>query len=126
MKKLLVFIVAIIVILSALHLSGVRDLGQLSLAWDKKQQGGSFSGFLSDVGMFIRGEKVRESLLPPSEYVEKAMYRWTDENGQVHVSEIKPEVENFEIIKMGELKYQTQEGMSQEEIDAAIGKKKEN
>ena len=48
---------------------------------------------------------------------------WTDEQGIVHNSERKPAgVTEYEVIRMGDLKIETQEALSKEEIERQLGK----
>lgn len=119
-KKLIVIIVLFSLVLGGLQLFGGRDFGQFSLAWDKYNHGGDVSSFMSDALVIFKGGKVRESYLPLGKYAEQYMYRWVDELGQTHVSERQPKVENFEKIRIGDLKFDVQKGMSKEEIEAAL------
>lgn len=121
-KKLLLIIIVFAIIIGGLQLFGGRDFGQITLAWDKYQSKGELSGFLSDVGTIFAGGKVKEGALPSSHYANQVMYRWKDELGQVHVSERKPNVANYEEIRLGDLDYQIEESMSQEEIKRLLKK----
>ena len=121
-KKLFLIIIILVVVLAGLQIFGGRDFSQVSLAWDKYTHGGDMGSFATDVGIIFAGEKVRESVLPSSEYAQKIMYRWTDELGVVHISERKPNVDNFEEIRMGDLDYKVEKGMDKADIDRVLNK----
>ncbi len=124
LKKLILVLVIFIVVIAGLQLFGGRDFGQINLAWDKYQSHEELGKFLSDVGVIFSGGKVKEGALPSSRYANQIMYRWTDELGQVHVSERKPNVANYEEIKLGDLDYQIEESMSNEQIKQLLKKDK--
>ena len=121
-RKLLIALVLFVLIVAGLQMFGGRDFGQVGLAMDKYQDGGSFGDFVSDVAVIFKGGKVKESIFPHSRYREMVMYRWKDEFGEVHVSERQPEVENFEVIRLGDLNIPIQESMSEEEIKKILKK----
>ncbi len=121
-RKFLIALVLFILIVGGLQIFGGRDFGQVGLALDKYQSGGSFGDFVSDVGVIFKGGKVKESLYLSSRYRDKVMYRWKDEFGEVHVSERQPNVENFEVIRLGDLNMPMQEAMSEEEIKQILKK----
>ncbi|TQV84476.1 hypothetical protein [Aliikangiella coralliicola] len=124
-KKLIVIIILFGLVVAGLQMFGGRDFGQVSLAWDKYNHGGDISSFLSDIGTIFSGGRVNESALPMGRYADQVMYRWKDELGQIHVSERKPNVDVFEEIRLGDMKFDIQEGMSKEEIEKILKKKDE-
>jgi len=122
-RKFIVILIVLAVLMGGLQLFGGRDFGQMTLAWDKYSYGGTLGSFLKDVGVIFKGGKIKESLLPLGKYAEQVMYRWKDEFGQLHVSERQPDVEEYETIRIGDLEFQVEEGLSEEEIKAALKKK---
>ena len=121
-KKLLLIIVILAIVMTGLQLFGGRDFTQMGTAWDKYASGGDLGSFMSDVGSIFSGGKINESVFPDSKYNELIMYRWKDELGEVHVSERKPNIDNYEEIRLGDMKFQIQEGMTEEEIKAVLQK----
>ncbi|TQV76908.1 DUF4124 domain-containing protein [Aliikangiella marina] len=121
-RKFLLALVLFALIVAGLQIFGGRDFGQMSLAMDKYQSGGSFGDFFADVVTIFKGDKVKESIFPHSRYREMVMYRWKDEFGEVHVSERQPNVENYEVIRLGDMDIQIQESMSEEEIKQILKK----
>lgn len=121
-RKLLLAIVLFALIIAGLQIFGGRDFGQVSLALDKYQHGGTIGDFVSDVALIFKGGKVKENLFPHSRYREMVMYRWKDEFGEIHVSERQPNVENYEVIRLGDLDLKVQEGMSDQEIKSILKK----
>lgn len=122
-RKLFVVIIVFALLIGGLQLFGGRDFGQVSLAWDKYNYGGDLSSFLTDIVVIFKGDKIREASLPSGKYANQIMYRWKDASGQLHVSERKPDVAEYEEIRIGDLKFQIEEGMSEEEIKAILKKK---
>ena len=124
-RKLLIIIVVFLLVVAGLQIFGGRDFGQMSLAWDKYRSQGEIGEFMSDIGIMFRGGKVKESVFPNSRYAKMIMYRWKDELGEVHVSERKPEVEVYEEIRLGDMQFQIEEGMSKEEIKQVLTEKQQ-
>jgi hypothetical protein len=124
MKKIAFIIVLLAIFGGLIHFYGGRDLTQISLAIDKFNSGGSSTTLVSDIFTIFEGGRVKEAGLPPG-YADKIMYRWTDEFGQLHLSEKKPAVENYQTITLGDLKLQIQPGMTAEEIEATDKNKKD-
>lgn len=115
------FITLLLIILaSALQLSGYRDFSQFSLAGKKYQQSNNLDVLVEDILRVIQGKRVREGNRLLGQYADQVIYRWKDELGQMHVSERRPDVAEFEIIRLGDLKFKLQEGMSEEEIKQAF------
>jgi len=125
MRKLLIVIVVFVVVIAGLQVFGGRDFKQTSKAWDNYAQHGEIGTFIGDIVTIFKGGKVKDSIFPESRYAEMIMYRWVDELGEVHVSERKPDVENYEEIRLGDLSFQIEKGMSQEEIKAVLQQKKD-
>ncbi len=123
-RKILILIVVLVVVMIGLQIFGGRDFSQISLAYDKYQTKGEISTFLSDIGVMFSGGKVKEGVLPSSRYANQVLYRWKDSNGIVQVTERKPDVGQYEVIKLGDLNYQIEEGMSEEQIKALLKKDK--
>lgn len=119
-KRLLIIIFVLIAILVALQLFGGRDFTQVELAMDKYNNGGELSSLVNDITTIFKGGKVKESLYPNSRYEKMVMYRWVDELGEVHVSERKPKTGKYEEIKLGDLKFSIEEGMSEEQIKQVL------
>jgi len=119
-KKLLFIIILLSLVIGGLQIFGERDFGQMTLAWDKYNNGGNIGSFFSDVVVVFKGEKVKESALPLGKYADRYMYRWKDELGQIHVSERQPNVAEFEKIRIGDLKFDIQKGMTKEEINQVL------
>lgn len=119
-KKLLIIIFVIVGILAGLQLFGGRDFTQIELAMDKYNNSGELGDLVTDITTIFKGGKVKESLYPNSRYEKMVMYRWVDEFGEVHVSERKPKTGKYEEIKLGDLKFSIDEGMSEEEIKRVL------
>jgi hypothetical protein len=121
-KKFLLILIVLAVIVAGLQTFGGRDFSQISTAWDKYTVEGEVGTFLKDIGTIFAGGKIKEGILPSAEYYGKVMYRWIDEEGITHISELKPDVDNFEVIKMGDLKYKIEEGLDKEKIKKTLKK----
>lgn len=123
LKKFIIILVLFSLVLVGLQLFGGRDFTQITIAWDKYQHGGDIGSLTSDVGIIFSGEKVSEAGLATAKLADRLIYRWTDEQGIVHNSERKPVgVTEYEVIRMGDLKIETQEALSKEEIERQLGK----
>jgi hypothetical protein len=125
MKKIGIIIVLLAIVAGASHYFGARDLSQIALAMDKYGDGGKLTTFFSDIVVILEGGRVKEAGLPPG-FADKTMYRWTDEFGQLHLSEKKPDVEKYQEIKFGDLKLQIQPGMTPQEVEAILKNKQED
>ncbi|MCW9016473.1 MAG: DUF4124 domain-containing protein [Kangiellaceae bacterium] len=123
LKKLFIVLIAFALIIVGLQMFGGRDFGQMSLAVHKYKTEGTVGSFLTDVGSIFKGGKIKEGRLPMGGYADQVMYRWVDENGEVHVSERKPDVANYEEIRMGDLKFQVEDSLSKEELNKTLKKK---
>ncbi|MET1253719.1 DUF4124 domain-containing protein [Aliikangiella maris] len=116
-----------IVIIGALQIFGGRDFGQITLAWDKYASNGTLSSFIDDVVIIFKGDKIKESVFPHSRYAKKVVYRWTDANGEVHVSERMPtNVKDYEEIQLGDMEFQIQESMGDDITVKKANKKKDD
>ncbi len=120
LKKFLIIIIIIGLSLFALGKYGGRDFSQISFAWDKYQHSGEIGGFFSDLGVILQGGYVKAPSLPFD--AEKFIYRWTDEQGQLRISENRPDVANYEKIKIGDMKFESQKAMTKEEIESILNK----
>lgn len=125
-KKILLLFVVLAFGIGYLQVFGHRDFSQMSLAWDNYSNGGSFSELISGIGAVISGGNVIEPDMANSKYANDVVYRWKDESGQTHLSETKPRVTHFETIRVGDLKLQTQKGLTQDEIDQALQPKNDS
>lgn len=124
MFKRLLFLLALLIGLPlGLQFFAGWDFTQVTQAWGKYQQSNDSDAFMKDVSLILQGKKIREGALPLGKYADQLMYRWTDEFGEVHVAARPPKSGNYETIRVGDLKFQIQDGMSQEEIQRAIGAK---
>lgn len=122
LKKFVIILVLFLVVVAGLQLFGGRDFSQLSIAWDKYQHGSDVTRLVGDVGIIFAGDEVSVAGLATAKMAERLIYRWTDKNGVVHNSERMPNVENYEVIRMGDLKIETQKAMDEEEIKRALNK----
>jgi hypothetical protein len=121
-KRLFISISLMIIILIVLQLFGGRDFTQIDLAIDKYHVHDELSVFMSDISLILKGKKVRQGDKLVGERANKIMYKWVDTAGQIHVSDRQPDVDNFEIIRLGDVDHQTVEGLSEEEIEQALKK----
>ena len=119
-KKFIIILVLFCIVLAGLQLFGGRDFGQVNDAWDKYQYSEDLSGFVKDLGIIFSGEKINQGGLDVARLANRVMYRWTDEYGTVHNSERMPKVGKFEVIKMGDIKIDTQKALDKEEIKRAL------
>jgi len=120
LKKFVVILILFIVIVAGLQMFGGRDFGQVSVAWEKYQYGGNLSNLSEDIMVIFAGDKINQGGLESARTAERMMYRWTDEKGLVHVSERMPKDGEFEVIRMGDLKIETQKALDEEEINKAL------
>ena len=120
MKRLIFIFILFLLTIAGLQLFGDRDFSQVPIAWDKYQYGGTVSSFSSDIGDIFAGKTISQGGLATAKMSEHIIYRWTDEFGTVHNSERMPKVEKYEVIRMGDLKIETQEALDDEEIKAAL------
>ncbi len=120
LKKFIIILVLFFLIVVGLQTFGGRDFGQVSIAWDKYQHGGDISSLSKDIVIIFAGDKVNQGGLDSAKMADRLIYRWTDEFGVVHNSERMPKVKNYEVIRMGDLKMETQQAMDKEEIKQAL------
>jgi hypothetical protein len=119
-KKFIIAIIVFSLIIAGLQLFGGRDFTQVSIAWDKYQHGGDISSFSKDLGIIFSGKKISQGGLATAKLAERLIYKWTDENGIVQHSERKPNVDDYEVIKMGDVTVETQKSLDKEEIEKAL------
>lgn len=119
-KKFLIAIVVFSLVVVGLQVFGGRDFTQVATAWDKYRHGGDISSLTKDVGIIFSGEKISEGGLATAKLAERLIYKWTDKNGIVQHSERKPNVDNYEVIKMGDVTVKTQKSLDKEEIEQAL------
>jgi|GEM_PF-2323323 len=120
MKKLGLLILLLAAITAGAHYSGARDFSQVSFAWKKLDNGGEWGAFFSDLVTIIKGEKLVSSQISLTANPNQIIYRWKDELGQLHFGQTPPKDVDFEVIKQGDLKLQTQKSMSKDEIDQVL------
>ena len=120
MKRLIFIFIVFLLTVAGLQLFGDRDFTQVTIAWDKYQYGGTISSFSSDIGDIFAGKTINQGGLAIAKMSEHVIYRWTDEFGVVHNSERMPKVGKYEVIRMGDLKIETQEALEEEEIKKAL------
>ena len=120
LKKLLLVLVIFVLVIGGLQLFGGRDFRQINVALDKYSSHGELGTFLGDVVTIFKGEKVRESALPSSRYEDMVMYRWIDQYGEVQFTERKPESGEFTQVRLGDMNFDIQKGMSREEIEQIL------
>ena len=123
MKKLLFILVAFIVYLGYLQIWGGRDFSQIGIAIEKYQYSDDTDALATDLSLIFSGGTVSQGGLATAKMAERGYYRWTDENGIVQHSERRPNVEQYETIKMGDLSIGIQESLSQEEINRVLKNK---
>jgi len=121
LKKLAIILILFLLVVAGLQMFGGRDFRQVSVAWDKYQHGGTLTILAGDVVTIFAGDKVNEGDLALAKMADRLIYRWTDELGVVHNSERMPSVKNYEVIRMGDLKLETQKSLDKEEIERALG-----
>ena len=120
LKKFIVVIVIFGLVVVGLQLFGGRDFGQVPTAWEKYRHGGDLVSLGNDIGIIFAGDKISVGGLATAKLAERLIYRWTDEQGVVHNSERMPNVENYEVIRMGDIKIETQKALDKEEIKKAL------
>jgi len=120
MKRLIFIFILFVLTVAGLQLFSDRDFSQVPIAWDKYQHGGTIFSFSSDIGDIFAGKTINQGGLAVAKMSEHIIYRWTDEVGVVHHSERMPKVEKYEMIRMGDLKIETQEALDEEEIKNAL------
>ncbi len=119
-KKMAVLLLIAGLVLGYFQLYTARDFGQLGLVWSKYTKAGNLNQLFDDISIVFAGGRVKEPTISNSKYSDKVVYRWKDKSGLVHVSEAKPAVDNYETIRVGDLKITTQKGLTKEEIDSAL------
>lgn len=120
LKKFIIILVLFSLILVGLQFFGGRDFTQVPTAWDKYRHGGDLTSLTKDIGIIFSGEKISVGGLATAKLANRVIYRWTDEQGVVHNSERMPSVEDYEVIRMGDLKMETQKALDKEEIKKAL------
>lgn len=121
-KKFIIILVLFFLIIAGLQLLGGRDFAQLGDAWDKYQYNDDLSELVKDIGVIFSGEKINQGGLDVARQANRVMYRWTDEYGTVHNSERMPKVEKYEVIRMGDIRIETQKALDKEAIKKALEK----
>lgn len=124
-KKLILVLVIFALVIAGLQLFGGRDFRQIDIALDKYSSHGEIGTFLNDIVIIFKGDKVREGALSNSRFEDMVMYRWIDKNGEVQFTERKPETGEYTEVRLGDMNFDIQKGMSEEEI-ANILKNKSN
>ncbi len=114
--------VIFLLVVAGLQLFADRDFSQLSIAVDKYQHGGNISTLLSDTGEIFAGKTVNKGGLATAKMAEHFIYRWTDEQGTVHLTERAPKDRKYEVMKMGDMSIETQKALDEEEIKKALKK----
>jgi len=122
MKKLLFILVVLTVYLGYLQIWGGRDFTQIGIAIEKYQYSDDTGALTTDLSLIFSGGTVNQGGLATAKMADRVYYRWTDENGIVQHSERRPNVEQYETIKMGDLSIGIQESLSQEEIKRVLKK----
>ena len=120
LKKFVVILILFVLVVAGLQMFGGRDFGQVSVAWEKYQYSGSLGSLSEDIVIIFGGDKINQGGLESAKTAERMMYRWTDENGLVHVSERMPKQGEYEVIRMGDLQIETQKALDKEEIKKAL------
>ena len=119
-KKFIIAVIVFALIVVGLQLFGGRDFTQVPTAWDKYRHGGDIGSLTKDIGIIFSGDKISVGGLATAKLAERLIYRWTDEDGVVQHSERMPNVDNYEVIKMGDITVETQKSLNKEEIDKAL------
>ncbi|PHS14083.1 MAG: hypothetical protein COA86_16455 [Kangiella sp.] len=120
MKKILFILVAFVVYLSYLQIWGGRDFSQIGIAIDKYDYSDDTDALTSDLSLIFSGGTVNQGGLATAQMAERVYYRWTDENGILQHSERRPNVDNYQTIRMGDLSIDIQKSLSQEEISRVL------
>ena len=124
MKKIVFLLIAIILYFGYLEIWGGRDFAQISIAIEKYNYSDDFQSLKTDLYLIYSGGKVNTGGLATAKMADRIYYKWVDENGVLHHSERRPNVEKYETIRMGDLSIEIQKGLSQEEIDKTLNKTK--
>ena len=119
-KKFIIIVVLFSLILVGLQVFGGRDFGQVPTAWEKYGYSNDLSLLVKDIGIVFSGDKVSVGGLATAQQANRLIYKWKDEHGVVHHSERMPNVENYEVIRMGDMTTQTQKALDKEEIKKAL------
>lgn len=119
-KKIIIILTIFALLIAGLQLFGGRDFKQVNLAWNKYSHGGTIGSLSSDVIAIFLGERIKRGDLDVKLMANRLVYRWTDEYGVVHNSDRMPKVEDYEVIRIGDMTMETQEAMSREDIDKLL------
>ncbi len=120
LKKIVVILILFVLIVAGLQMFGGRNFGQVSVAWEKYQYGGTLGSLSEDILIIFAGDKINQGGLESAKTAERMMYRWTDDKGGVHVSERMPKQGKYEVIRMGDMQMETQKALDKEEIKKAL------
>jgi len=122
MKKLLFLFIALVIYHGYLEIWGGRDFAQIGVAVEKYNYSSDLDELASDLSLIYSGANVNQSGLATAQMANRVYYRWTDKKGVLQHSERRPNVDNFETIRMGDLSIEIQESLYQEEINKALNK----
>lgn len=123
MKKLLFIALTLFVLyLGYLQIWGGRDFSQIRVAYEKYGYSKDLGVLKEDLMLIYSGGIVNQGGLATAQLADRVYYRWTDQDGVVHHSERRPNVENYETIRMGDLSIEVQKSLSQEEINKVLKK----
>lgn len=123
MKKLLIFLAIIIAIVIRAAMIEHNYPEQWPTVWKNFKDTESVTNLLTETVAVFRGERVKRVAMSIRE-MNTIVYRWKDERGEVHLSYQKPTgVDNVEEIRLGDLNYQIESSLSEEEKALLLKKK---
>ncbi len=121
MKKLKLALFLLFASMIVLELFFDRDFAQIKQAVNKyRQPSGSFGQLTTDIKTIFAGGQISLGGIAIDQFKDRLIYVWTDSDGILHNSETMPKVKDFKVIKMGDLKLNSQKAMSKEEIEALL------
>lgn len=116
MKKLIPLLVIIGLIAWRSIYINMDDPEAWPLVWDNYQASESVGSLMKDVFAVFSGKKIKPAILPAKE-MDRIVFQWKNDRGEVQTSFQRPVgVKNVKEIRLGDLNYQTEKGLTAEEI----------
>lgn len=121
MKKSLAILVILILLIGRAVWIEKNSPDQWSIAWKNYQDTESELQFVKEVVAVFRGEKLKRVPMSVRE-MNRIVYKWVDDRGESHMSYQKPVgVKNVQEIRLGDLNYQVEESLTDEEKRRVLG-----
>ncbi len=123
MKKLLIILAIIMAVVIRAAMIEHKHPEQWSIVWQNFKDTESVVTLLKETVDVFRGERVKRVAMSIRE-MNTIVYRWKDDRGEIHISYQKPTgVDNVEEIRLGDLNYQIETSLSEEEKALLLKKK---